>query len=113
MTRNEAIEGDCIERLAGLPAAAADLAFADPPFNIGYEYDRYDDRRAKHDYLAWADQWLKAAVRVLSPTGAFFLASGDELAAEHKVRLEEPGLTLRNWAGRNYTLGGPSHKECK
>jgi site-specific DNA-methyltransferase (adenine-specific) len=105
MTFDEVITGDCLEILAELPAGCADLVFADPPFNIGYEYDVYNDRRAKADYLAWADKWLAAAVRVLSPTGSLFLAIGDEYAAEHKVRLDALGLTLRNWIIWHYTFG--------
>jgi site-specific DNA-methyltransferase (adenine-specific) len=105
MRLNEVIEGDCIEVLADLPPGSVDLVFADPPFNIGYEYDLYDDRRAKADYLAWADRWLAAASRVLKPTGSFFLAIGDEFVAEHKVRLDALGLTMRNWIVWHYTFG--------
>jgi site-specific DNA-methyltransferase (adenine-specific) len=105
MGYDDVITGDCLEALAGLPAGCADLVFADPPFNIGYEYDVYNDRRAKADYLAWADKWLAAAVRVLKPAGSLFLAIGDEFAAEHKVRLDALGLTLRNWIVWHYTFG--------
>jgi site-specific DNA-methyltransferase (adenine-specific) len=99
------LAGDCMEVLERLPGGVADLIFADPPFNIGYDYDVYHDRRAKDDYLEWADRWLAAAVRVLSPTGSLFLAIGDEFAAEHKVRLDALGLTLRNWIIWHYTFG--------
>ena len=34
---------DCVEGMAQLKAGSVDLAFADPPFNIGYDYDTYDD----------------------------------------------------------------------
>ena len=61
------LTGDCLRHLAALPAASVDLAFADPPFNIGYDYDVYDDRRARDDYLAWTDGWLRAVRRVLKP----------------------------------------------
>jgi DNA modification methylase len=105
MTCDEIITGDCLDVLAGIPEGSVDLVFADPPFNIGYEYDVYDDRRAKADYLAWAERWMAAAARVLKPTGAFFLAIGDEYAAEHKVRLDALGLTLRNWIVWHYTFG--------
>jgi site-specific DNA-methyltransferase (adenine-specific) len=105
MTENDVITGDCIETLNRLPAGCADLVFADPPFNIGYQNDVYDDRRAKADYLAWTEKWLAAATRVLKPTGAFFLAIGDEFAAEHKVRLDALGLALRNWIVWHYTFG--------
>ena len=105
MDWNEVVTGDCLKELGQLPAGCADLVFADPPFNIGYEYDIYHDRRGKGDYLAWADRWLAAVVRVLKPTGSFFLAIGDEFVAEHKVRLDALGLTLRNWIVWHYTFG--------
>jgi site-specific DNA-methyltransferase (adenine-specific) len=105
MDTNIVYTGDCITILNRLPAASAELVFADPPFNIGYQYDVYDDRRAKADYLGWAEKWLSAATRVLKPTGAFFLAIGDEFAAEHKVLLDKLGLTLRNWIIWHYTFG--------
>jgi site-specific DNA-methyltransferase (adenine-specific) len=102
---NEVLAGDCVELLSKIPAGSVDLVFADPPFNIGYEYDRYDDRRAKADYLAWTERWLSAARRVLKPTGAMFVAIGDEYAAEVKVRLDALGLTMRNWIVWHYTFG--------
>jgi site-specific DNA-methyltransferase (adenine-specific) len=105
MRKNLVLTGDCIEHLAKLPAASVDLAFADPPFNIGYEYDRYDDKRASEDYLSWAERWLAAVRRVLKPNGSFFLAIGDEYVAEHKVRLDALGLTMRNWIVWHYTFG--------
>lgn len=102
---NEVAEGDCVQVLSGLPAGCADLVFADPPFNIGYRYDVYDDKRAKSDYLDWTEKWLAAAVRVLAPNGSFFLAIGDEFVAEHKVLLDRLGLTMRNWIVWHYTFG--------
>src|SRR5262249_27032303 len=97
--------GDCVQLLAELPPAWVDRASADPPFNIGYEYDGYDDRRAKAEYLAWTERWLAAVRRVLKPTGSFYVAIGDEYAAEVKVRLDDLGLTVRNWIVLHYTFG--------
>ena len=42
---------DCIAGMKAIPPGSVDLAFADPPFNIGYEYDVYEDRRAAEEYL--------------------------------------------------------------
>jgi DNA modification methylase len=102
---NTILHGDCLRLLAQLPEACVDLAFADPPFNIGYEYDVYDDRQSRDDYLAWTDRWLAAVRRVLRPAGSFFVAIGDEYAAEIKVRLDALGLTMRNWIVWHYTFG--------
>ena len=90
--------GDCIEGLAKLPEETVDLAFADPPFNIGYDYDIYDDKKDSETYLDWSRRWIAAVYRVLKPTGTFWLTIGDEYAAELKVIAHrELGLTLRNW----------------
>jgi site-specific DNA-methyltransferase (adenine-specific) len=105
MSWNEVWTGDCISMLDKVPAGTVDLAFADPPFNIGYEYDLYHDRQTKPDYLAWTDRWLEAVRRVLKPTGAVWVAIGDEAAAEVKIRLDALGLTMRNWVVWHYTFG--------
>lgn len=97
--------GDCLELLGRMPKSSVDLAFADPPFNIGYEYDVYQDRRKKDEYLAWTDRWLEAVHRVLKPTGSLWVAIGDEYAAEMKLALDRLGLTMRNWVIWHYTFG--------
>lgn len=103
--RNQILQGDCLTRLAEIPSQSIDLVFADPPFNIGYEYDSYDDSRAKEDYLSWTERWLAACKRVLKPKGSFFLAIGDEYVAELKIRLDALALTMRNWIVWHYTFG--------
>lgn len=106
MSWNEVWAGDCVRLLAErVPANSVDLAFADPPFNIGYEYDLYRDAKAKDEYLAWTEKWLAAVKRVLKPTGSLFVAIGDEHAAEVKVRLDSLGLAMRNWIVWHYTFG--------
>jgi DNA modification methylase len=105
MVWNNVWTGDSLTKLADVPAGSVDLAFADPPFNIGYEYDVYKDSRGKADYLAWTDRWLAAVKRTLKPDGSFFVAIGDEYAAELKVRLDGLGLHLRNWIVWHYTFG--------
>ena len=105
MLWNDVLAGDCLEQLARLPVDTVDLAFADPPFNIGYEYDVYQDRKEKAAYLEWTERWLAAVRRVLKPSGSFFVAIGDEYAAEMKIRLDALGLTMRNWIIWHYTFG--------
>jgi DNA modification methylase len=97
---------DCLEGLQRLPAESVHLAFADPPFNIGYEYDVYDDSRDADQYVAWTRRWGEQICRVLKPNGTFWLAIGDEFAAELKLLFQkELGLTCRNWVIWYYTFG--------
>jgi site-specific DNA-methyltransferase (adenine-specific) len=100
------IPGDCVAGLKDLPDGSVDLAFADPPFNIGYGYDVYHDRREADDYLAWSKTWIGEVARVLKPDGTFWLAIGDEFAAELKVIAHrDVGLHLRSWVIWYYTFG--------
>lgn len=98
--------GDCIDGMRQMDDGCIDLAFADPPFNIGYQYDVYDDRLQAERYLEWCRQWTAEVVRLLKPTGTFWLAIGDEFAAELKLLVQrEHGLTCRNWVVWYYTFG--------
>jgi site-specific DNA-methyltransferase (adenine-specific) len=106
MEINQLHQIDCVEGMNRLGEGSVDLAFADPPFNIGYEYDVYEDQRAAEDYLDWTRAWGKALVRTLKPTGTFWLAIGDDFAAEQKMIFQrELGLTCRSWVIWYYTFG--------
>ena len=99
-------EGDCLELLDRVSTDSIPLVFADPPFNIGYSYDTYHDRRSTDDYLDWSTRWMSAIRRVLRPDGTFWLAIGDEYAAELKViATRELGFTCRSWVVWYYTFG--------
>ena len=93
---NEILQGDCVKLLAALPEASVDLVFADPPFNIGYEYDVYHDKKEARDYLAWSRSWIAGVHRVLKPSGTFWLAIGDEFAAEFLILERVPTPSRRN-----------------
>jgi len=104
--RNQILCGDCVEILRAVKEPFADLIFADPPFNIGYKYDKYHDDKASEKYLAWTRDWIGACVGVLKPQGSFYIAIGDEYAAQIKLIMEdELRLTLRNWIVWHYTFG--------
>ncbi|MCA9080731.1 MAG: hypothetical protein KDA58_09245 [Planctomycetaceae bacterium] len=102
---NTIVPGDCISGMSQLPEGSVELAFADPPFNIGYEYDVYQDRKAHQDYLDWSRQWISGVHRALRPDGSFWLAIGDEYAAELKLISQEVGFHCRSWVIWYYTFG--------
>jgi DNA modification methylase len=108
---NQILLGDSIKLLGKWPAGKVDLVFADPPFNIGYKYHNYDDRRDVDDYLNFSRQWITAVYRALRPGGSFYLAIGDEFAADLCViARREIGFTLRNWIVWHYTFGQQTKK---
>jgi modification methylase len=84
---NTVIEGDCIAAMNALPAAIADLLFADPPYNLQLEGelrrpdnslvdavdDGWDQFASFADYDRFTRDWLNAARRVLKPNGAIWV----------------------------------------
>jgi site-specific DNA-methyltransferase (adenine-specific) len=103
---NQIIQGDCIKTLDDGPEGWIDLVFADPPFNIGYLYHGYDDLKKTEDYLKFSQDWMRAVHRALKPSGSFYLAIGDEYAADLAVIARRHiGFNLRNWIVWHYTFG--------
>ena len=105
LPKNKIHQGDCVKLLAQVDEGSVDLVFADPPFNIGYEYDVYDDKRETEDYLGWCGQWIGGVHRALKPDGTFWLAIGDEYAAELKIEAQKIGFHTRSWVIWYYTFG--------
>jgi site-specific DNA-methyltransferase (adenine-specific) len=107
--RGQIAVGDCINQMARWPADSVDLVFADPPYNIGFQYDHYQDNRPGDEYVQWTEDWVDACARLLKPTGSLYILIGDEYAAEtrlHLKRLEADGkLLFRNWIIWHYTFG--------
>ena len=106
-------QGDCIELMQGYPEASVDLIFADPPYNIGYKYDHYEDKRDDHEYVDWTQRWVDGCARLLKPRGSLYILIGDEYAGEVRVHLKQlerqRQLVLRNWIVWHYTFG----QNCK
>jgi len=105
--------GDCIDIMRSWPNDTVDLIFADPPYNIGYKYDQYEDRRDDEEYIQWTCDWITACADLLKPSGSFYILIGDEYAAETRLHLKqlerEHKLAFRNWIVWHYTFG----QNCK
>ena len=103
---NQIVRADCVKYLNNQPEGWVDLVFADPPFNIGYRYHGYEDRKDVEEYVNWSERWMRAVYRALKPTGSFYLAIGDEFAADlcHVAR-RRIGFHMRNWIIWHYTFG--------
>ena len=99
------LHADCTRALPSLPIESADLVFADPPFNIGYEYDAYDDTKPTDEYLFWCETWLRQVHRVCKPAGTFWLAIGDKYVSELDVLAKRIGFFKQAHVVWYYTFG--------
>lgn len=44
---------DCLEGMQNLPSGYKYCVVTDPPFNVGYHYDQYADRKDEGEYYEW------------------------------------------------------------
>jgi len=105
--------GDCLTLFKQVPDGYLDFTHVDPPYNIGYDYGEgeYQDNLTPDQYMAWCSQWLSEIYRTLKPNGSFWLAIGDEWAAELKVLARQTGFHMRSWIVWYYTFGVNSTKK--
>jgi len=67
---------DCLDVFRQLPAQSVDVIVTSPPYNLGIQYNRYQDTLPRADYLEWTRTWVAAAARVLRADGSLFLNVG-------------------------------------
>jgi adenine-specific DNA-methyltransferase len=72
------LRGDALENLNRMDAESVDLVFADPPYNIGKDFDGLKEDWTESAYLDWAFRWIEACHRVLKPYGSFYLMNSTE-----------------------------------
>ena len=66
-------QGDCIELMHQLPESSIDLIITSPPYNVGIDYDSWNDKQNFSDYIIFVGRWLQEVYRILKPTGRIAL----------------------------------------
>jgi site-specific DNA-methyltransferase (adenine-specific) len=73
------IHGDALEVLKILPDNSIDLIFADPPYNIGKNFNGFVEKwETEEVYLEWSYNWLDLCIQKLKPNGSFYLMSATQ-----------------------------------
>lgn len=70
--------GDAIKVLKSIEKESVDLIFADPPYNIGKDFDGTHDRVEEEEYFTWCWTWLDECHRILKPNGSFYLMNSTQ-----------------------------------
>ena len=50
---NKIYHADCMDGMAELPQGHKYCVVTDPPFNVGYHYNEYNDRKEEGEYYQW------------------------------------------------------------
>lgn len=72
--------GDVVEALTEyVPDGTIDLIFADPPYNIGKDFNGRKDRwESDEAYLSWCYEWLDLCMKKLKPNGSFYVMTATQ-----------------------------------
>ena len=71
--------GDCLEILDNyIPDESVDLIFADPPYNIGKNFNGRKDRLKEVEYLERSYQWLDLCIKKLKRSGSLYVMTSTQ-----------------------------------
>ncbi|MEM1235995.1 MAG: site-specific DNA-methyltransferase [Pseudomonadota bacterium] len=104
------LAGDCIEMMESLPENSVDLIFADPPYNLQLRQelhrpdasrvdavnDHWDQFSSFAAYDEFTRAWLKAARRILKPTGALWVIGSYHNIFRVGAALQDEGFWVLN-----------------
>lgn len=67
---------DCLQVLPRIKSNSINLVFADPPYNIGKEFEK--KVLSKDEYVEWCKKWIEECMRILSSNGTFYLMAATQ-----------------------------------
>lgn len=76
--RHQIIHGDVLTAMKTIDTESVDLIFADPPYNIGKDFDGLKEQWSEESFLEWCYEWLDECYRVLKKNGTFYLMNSTE-----------------------------------
>lgn len=88
---HQLILGDVLEVLGSkIPDNSIDLIFADPPYNIGKDFNGFKDKwEFENDYLEWSYSWLNLCVKKLKHNGSLYLMASTQSMPYFDLYLRE------------------------
>jgi site-specific DNA-methyltransferase (adenine-specific) len=73
------IYGDALEALVKIPDNSIDLIFADPPYNIGKNFNgKIEKWESEDEYLNWCYEWLDLCIKKLKSNGSFYVMTATQ-----------------------------------
>lgn len=74
---NEIYNMDCLEGMKLISDKSINCIITSPPYNVGLDYDGYDDNKIYDDYLDWMKTIFEESYRILADDGRMCINVGD------------------------------------
>ncbi|MBT8172219.1 site-specific DNA-methyltransferase [Candidatus Bathyarchaeota archaeon] len=75
--KNQIFVIDCLNGMKKfIEDGEIDVIVTSPPYNLGIDYNSYDDSVSRKNYLSWMENFVIECKRVLKDEGSFFLNIG-------------------------------------
>lgn len=87
---------DCIDGMKLIEDNSIDLIVTSPPYNVGIDYDSWDDGKPWEEYLDWCKEWLSECYRVLKDDGRICINHYLCFDTRFSDRTEFPLFDFRN-----------------
>jgi site-specific DNA-methyltransferase (adenine-specific) len=98
--------GDALTELALLKSNSVDLIIADPPYNLGKNYENNFDNKEFEEYLKFSRKWLQDSQRVLKEDGTIYVFMGVRFISYLFLILDqELKMIFNSWVVWHYTQG--------
>lgn len=86
----------------------ADMVFTDPPYNIGYEYEEWDDKLTPEEYSEWCKKWMKL-LRANSKGNIISTIGHANIGMWYHI---DTPLAMASWIKKNAVSGSKISKCC-
>lgn len=109
--KHKIIYADAIEALKTLADNSVDLIFADPPYNIGKNFNgKIEKWDTEESYLEWCYEWLDLCVQKLKPNGSFYVMTATQFMPYFDIHLRKK-LTILSRLVWSYDSSGVQAKK--
>lgn len=109
--KHKIIYADALEALKTLPDNSVDLIFADPPYNIGKNFNgKIEKWDTEESYLEWCYEWLDLCIQKLKPNGSFYVMTATQFMPYFDIHLRKK-LTILSRIVWSYDSSGVQAKK--
>ena len=109
--QHKIIQGDSLKELQKLEDESIHLIFADPPYNIGKNFNGNKDKWQTDElYLEWCYKWLDLCIQKLKPNGSFYVMTSTQFMPYFDIYLSKK-LTILSRIAWYYDSSGVQAKK--